>query len=283
LRKALQDLRRQEFMSDVDTDLFSELQPQPDNTRYQHFVRRVLVWDQEALRQAIALNDQYEAFISNNAYERGEYLDNSVKQAARTRLKARMSKLFKQARKYQALAPSTEGSALRSSLILEIKSLQEAEPTLSRVLQVATPLGIDAELRSALSTQMSYLLRGVHREFLAQQFYEMKHRDFSWWNGSQPVSYLAYDLASLEDLNTYLTLQRKNVAFLARDLAVPLLTFAASENIYAESQTFDWNEILSDLDAFDNKLPGNPIGSLETFIATDMDKASIDSCSATLR
>jgi len=194
-----------------------------------------------------------------------------------------MSKLFKQARRYQALAPSTEGSALRSSLILEIKSLQEAEPTLSRVLQIATPLGIDGELRSALSNQMSYLLRGVHREFLTQQFYEMKHRDFSWWNGSQPVSYLAYDLASLEDLNTYLTLQRKNVAFLARDLAVPLLTFAASENIYADSTTLDWNEILSDLDAFDNKLPGNPIASLETFIATDMDKVSIDSCSAGLR
>ena len=283
LRKALQDLRRQEFMSEVDTQEFSELLPPSDSTRYQHFVRRVLVWDQEALRQAIALNDQYEAFISNNAYERGEYLDNSVKQAARARVKTRMSKLFKQARKYQALAPATEGSALRSSLILEIKSLQEAEPTLSRVLQVATPLGIDGELRSALSNQMSYLLRGVHREFLTQQFYEMKHRDFSWWNGSQPVSYLAYDLASLEDLNTYLTLQRKNVAFLARDLAVPLLTFAASENIYADSTTLDWNEILSDLDAFDNKLPGNPIASLETFIATDMDKVSIDSCSAGLR
>jgi len=283
LRKALQDLRRQEFMSEVDTEEFGDLQPQSDSIRYQHFVRRVLVWDQEALRQAIALNDQYEAFISSNAYERGEYLDNSVKQAARARVKTRMSKLFRQARRYQALAPSTEGSALRSSLIMEIKSLQEAEPTLSRVLQIATPLGIDAELRSALSNQMSYLLRGVHREFLAQQFYEMKHRDFSWWNGSQPSSYLAYDLASLEDLNTYLTLQRKNVAFLARDLAVPLLTFAASENIYTETSTFDWNEILSDLDAFDNKLPGNPIASLETFIATDMDKVSVDSCSATLR
>ena len=280
LRKALQDLRRQEFMA-VDVDEFSGL-PQSAGTRYQHFVRRVLVWDQEALRQAIALHDQYEAFVSSNSYERGEYLDNSVKQAARARLKTRMSKLFRQARKYQALAPATEGSALRSSLIMEIKSLQEAQLTLSRVLQIATPLGIDGELRSALSTQVSYLLRGVHREFVAQQFYEMKHRDFAWWAGSQPVSYIAYDLASLEDLNAYLALQRKNIAFLARDLAVPLLTFAASENIYAQSGTFDWNEILTDLDAFDNKLPGNPIASLETFIATDMDKVSVDGCS-TLR
>src|SRR6185369_1393245 len=185
LRQALQDLRRQEFMSEVDTEEFRELPSPSDSTRYQLFVRRVLVWDQEALRQAIALNDQYEAFISNNAYERGEYLDNSVKQAARARLKTRMSKLFKQARRYQALAPSTEGSALRTSLITEIKNLQEAQAILSRALHVATPLGVDGELRSELSNQVSYLLRGIQREFAAQQFYEMKHRDFAWWAGSQ--------------------------------------------------------------------------------------------------
>src|SRR6185503_7265540 len=98
------------------------------------------------------------------------------------------------------------------------------------------------------------------------------------------VSFLAYDLSSVEDLTGYLALQRKNIAFLARDLAVPLLTFSASQNIYTQSNvSFDWNQILTDLDAFDNKLPGNPISSLESFIATDMDRVSIDSCSSTLK
>jgi type VI secretion system protein ImpL len=279
LKKALQDLRRQEFMLREPVDY--ELPFQSEQPRYQHLVRRVLVWDQDALREAIALYDQYEDFVATKSYERTEYLDNSVKQAARTRVKTRMSRLFRQARKYQALAPSTEGSALRSSLIAEIRNLQEAQPTLTRVLQVSTPLGIDGELRGALSTQVDYLLRGIYRDFVAQRFYVMKHSDFAWWNGSQPVSYLAYDLSSLEDLNGYLAIQRKNIAFLARDLAVPLLQFAAQQNIYAQGG-FDWNEILSDLDAFDNKLPGNPISSLETFIAIDMDKVSIDSCSSAL-
>jgi len=278
LRKALQDLRRQEFMS-ADVEDYGDLS-QGEQQRFQHFVRRVLVWDQEPLRHALALNDQYEEFVRTKSYQNAEYLDNSVKQAARARLKTRMSKLFRQARRYQALAPATEGSALRTSLITEIKNLQEAQAILSRALHVATPLGVDGELRSELSNQVSYLLRGIQREFAAQQFYEMKQRDFAWWNGSQPVSYVAYDLASLEDLNAYLALQRKNIAFLARDLAVPLMTFAAAENIYAQPGTFDWNEILTDLDAFDNKQPGNPIASLETFIATDMDKVSVDGCSA---
>jgi type VI secretion system protein ImpL len=276
LKKALQDLRRQQFMLKETADY--DLPFQSEQPRYQHLVRRVLVWDQDALREAIALYDQYEEFITTKSYERSEYLNNSVRQAAKTRVKTRMSRLFRQARKYQALAPSTEGSALRASLITEIRNLQEAQPALTRVLQVSTPLGIDGELRSVLSTQVDYLLRGIYRDFVTQRFYVMKHSDFAWWNGSQPMSYLAYDLSSLEDLNAYLAIQRKNIALLARDLAVPLLTFAAQHNIYAQS-SFDWNEILSDLDAFDNKQPGNPISSLETFIAIDMDKVSVDGCS----
>ena len=283
LRKALQDLRREEFMSrDAEDELSLALPPEP--IRYQHLVRRVLLWDQDALKQAIALYDQYENFVETKSYERAEYLNNSVKQAAKTRLKTRMSRLFRQARTYQAAAPVAEGSALRGSLITEIQSLQEAQPSLARALQISAGLGIDGELRGALSGQVTYLLRGIYREFAAQQFYSMKRTDFSWWNGSQPVSFLVYDLSSLEDLNGYLALQRKNIAFLARDLAVPLLTFSASQNIYTQSDvSFDWNEILTDLDAFDNKLPGNPISSLESFIITDMDRVSIDSCSSTLK
>jgi type VI secretion system protein ImpL len=283
LRKALQDLRREEFMQREPADYEAPVSLAPEQPRYQHYVRRVLVWDQDALRQAITLYDQYENFVATKTYERTEYLDNSVKQAARTRLKTKMSRLFLQARKYQTVAPATEGAALRASLITEIKNLQEAQPTLARVLQIAAELGIDGELRSALSGQVSYLLRGIYRDFQSQQFYAMKQANFSWWYGSQPVSFIAYDLASLEDLNGYLALQRKNIAFLARDLAVPLLTFSASQNIYTQSDvSFDWNQILSDLDAFDNKAPGNPISSLETFI-TDMDRVSVDSCSTTIK
>ena len=282
LRKALQDLRREEFMSrDAAEELSLALPPEP--IRYQHLVRRVLIWDQDALKQAIALHDQYENFVETKSYERTEYLNNSVRQAAKTRLKTRMSRLFRQARKYQAAAPVAEGSALRASLIAEIQSLQEAQPSLARALQISARLGIDSELRGALSVQVSYLLRGIYREFASQQFYSMKRTDFAWWNGSQPVSFLAYDLSSVEDLTGYLALQRKNIAFLARDLAVPLLTFSASQNIYTQSNvSFDWNEILTDLDAFENKLPGNPISSLESFIVADMDRVSIDSCSSTL-
>jgi type VI secretion system protein ImpL len=279
LKQALQDLRRQRFMT---RDAPDETGDQP---RYQHRVRSVLVWDQETLRQALAVNDQYESFIGTKSYEPSERLDTSVREAARARAKLKIRNLIVRARKYQALAPSAEGSALRASLITEVGYLQTAQPVLTRVLEVSARLGIDRELRAALSEQGTYLLRGIYREFMSQQFYVAKQGSFSWWDGRQPVSYHTYDLGSPEDLAAYLNFQRKNIAFLGRDLVVPVLTFFASQNIYVQrsDSQVDWDEILADLDAFDNKTPGNPIAALETFIRAEMDRVSIDSCAGSVR
>ena len=78
LKRALEDLRREELLSREPTDLAL---PSADQTRFQHLVRRVLIWDQEPLRQAITLHEQYENFVETKSYERREYLDNSVKEA----------------------------------------------------------------------------------------------------------------------------------------------------------------------------------------------------------
>jgi type VI secretion system protein ImpL len=279
LQQALQDLRRQRFMARGPED---GVVPRVDTPRYQHVMRRVLVWDQETLQQTLVLYEQYQNFVESKSYEPSEDLDNSVKQAARTRVKARMSRLISQARRYQSLAPAVQGSVLRASLTEEVRQLQETQDLLSQVLQISTRLGIDREIRGALSSQAAYLLRGIQREFVSQRFYVAKQPDFAWWDGRQPVSYLVYDLGSPEDLAIYLAMQRKGIAFLGRDLAVPVMTFFASQNIYVprDNGLVDWDEILTDLDAFDNKSPGNPIGALENFIRVDMDRTSIDSCNA---
>jgi type VI secretion system protein ImpL len=132
----------------------------------------------------------------------------------------------------------------------------------------------------ALGEQGTYLLRGIHREFVSSRFYSTRQGNFDWWDGSQPVSYRTYDLGSGEDLAGYLNVQRKNIAFLGRDLVVPIVTFFASQNIYLQrgDSQVEWDEILADLDAYENKTPGNPISALEIFIRTEMDRASVDSC-----
>lgn len=293
LRRALQDLERQRFMSDEAPDETDRYQRR-STPRYQHAVRSVLVWDQETLQRVIALNDEYETFVGTRSYDASQQLDNTVREAARARVKLKMQNLMLRARKYQPVPPSPDGSALKASLITEVQNLRTAEPTLTRTLEVLGRIGADHGLRAMLAEQGAYLLRSIQREFVAERFYVGKQSDcsvadqfatdFCWWDGTQPVSYIAYGLSSKEDLTAYLNIQRKNISFLGRELVVPVLAFLNSQNIYVpRDPQIDWNEILTDLDAFDNKTPGNPIAALETFIRSEMDRVSIESCSASPR
>ncbi|HYJ88766.1 MAG TPA: type VI secretion protein IcmF/TssM N-terminal domain-containing protein, partial [Pyrinomonadaceae bacterium] len=274
LKQALQDLRRQPFMK---RDVYSET-PRTE-PMYQHRVRRVLVWDQEALRRAISLYNQYETFIDTRSYERSEYLDDSVKQATRSRIKVRIRSILARSRTYQPM-PTGDGLVMRASLIAELRNLQNVQNDLSKVLEISARLGIDQDIRSALSEQANYMLRGIKREFVSQGFYLPRRDGFSWWDGKQAVSYRVYELGGAEELAAYLALQRKSIAFLSRDLAVPVLTFFGSQSISMEPEysRFDWQSILSDLDSFDQKTPGNPIGALETFITNDIDQISLETC-----
>lgn len=279
LRFALQDLRRQRFMAEDAPDASSRYQ-----RRYQHRVRNVLVWDQEVLSDVLALSEQYETFVSARSYEHSDQVENSVKAAARAQAKLKIRKLIMRARKYEALVPSNEGSALRASLITEIQSLQMAKPILTQVLEVSGRLGIDRELRAMLAEQGNSLLRNIQREFVSSRFYAARQGDFAWWQGIQPVSYHAFDLGSSEDLELYLNVQRKSIAYLGRDLVVPIEAFFASQGIPLQRGVqADWDGILADLDAYENKTPGNPISALETFIRTEMDRVSVDHCTGIAR
>jgi hypothetical protein len=280
LKQAIVDLKHQPFMT---RDLPEE------GVRYQHS-RGVLVWDQETLREVLKVNEEFEYFMSTKSYAPSEQLDKAARDTARARVRIKIRKLISRAQKAQPLTPSAEGLALKTALMTEMQYLQNAQPLLSRVLEISSRLGADDELRVMLREQGSYLLRGAQRLFDDGQFYVTRKNDlslggrvvtdFEWWDGTRPVSYRVYELNSKEDLAAYLNVQRKSIAFLARDFVVPVQTFFATQSIYLPRSRpqVDWDTILADLDAYDNKTPGNPIGALETFIRTDMDKVSLDSC-----
>jgi hypothetical protein len=286
LRQALQDLRRQRFMAPAGVN--DGIYGIEDRPRFQHRRRSVLVWDQESLRQAVAVYEQYQTFVATKSYDPWQRLDDSAKSAALNQVRSRITNILKGAQKYEPVPAVIEGSALRAGLVEEVRLLQEAQPLLSKALQITQQLGIDRQLRSALYAQGAHLLGDIHREFVAQRFYVSKRSDrldgrvapdFSWWDGGQPVSYLTYDLGGKEELSSYLNTQRKNIGFLGRDLYIPVSTFFAAERIQVEpGGQVDWLQILADLDAYDNKTPGNPIAALENFIRSDMDHVSIDSC-----
>ena len=274
LRKALEGLSRESFMGAAPGGAYSQRQI---------FLRRQLVWDADALRQALALCADYERFAGeHSAYSKN--LDETVRQAALLQLRAKVAALVARAQRYEPGAQTQGEGARRASLSSEVRGLEQAQEPLSQLLSASARLQIDVGLRPALSQQAAYLVGAVNREFQAGQFYSMTRSDFSWWDGTGPVSLPAFDADNPDALAAYLASERKRISYLARDLALPVFTFMnahgiPTQQLRADSRV-DWDEILTELDRYDNKQPGGSVSTLEDFIRTGMDKTSPEDCDA---
>lgn len=269
LRKALEDLSREKFMGATPGRAYSSRQV---------FLRRQLVWDSDALQQALALCADYERFEGEyNAYSKR--LDGAVKQAALTQLQAKVAALVSRAQRYESGAQVPGESARRATLAAEVRGLQQAQEPLSQLLAAVTRLQLEVGLKAALTNQTSYLVGAINREFQDGNFYSTAREDFSWWDGRGPVAPRAFGVDNPDALAAYLASERKRITYLARDLALPVFSFMTAHDIPAKQlraeSRVDWDEILTDLDQYDNKQPGNSISTLEDFIRVQMDKASV--------
>jgi hypothetical protein len=277
LHRALEGLSHEAFMA-----AGSPLR----GTNTRAFTRRQLIWDAELLRRATALCADYERFTSERtAYSKN--LDDSVREAAFAQLKTNVTLLVARAQRYESVTSTPGEPAMRTSLNAEVKSFVQAQEQIAQLLDATSRVDLNVGLRTAVSNQASYLIGAINREFQAGQFYTMAHRDFSWWEGSKPVSYPTFAADGPDDLDAYLASQRKRIAYLGRELASPIFAFLSAHNIPAEQiradSRLDWDEILGQLEQYDNKQPGNSVAILEDFIRVKMDKTDVDDCDELIR
>lgn len=277
LRKSLEGLHRQKFMS---RDGYTVERPE------YKFGRR-LIWDKERLRQAIALYQDYTKFIENRGYNNSQDLDASVQRAALRQLRIKISRLIQEAKIYQSAQPMVGESIFQARVVAEVRNFDDTKDLLAQLVEICDRLNIKNELRAALVEQAAYLIRAIGREFMRQNFYTPRQGDFSWWEGMKPLSLSAFDVNNPEELMAYLSVQRKRILFLGHELALPIFTFMSTQNVSYQvlqaDSPVDWDEILTELDRYENKVPGNSVTALENFIRYEMDRVDIEDCSAMVR
>lgn len=270
LRKALEDLSRESFMGASPGRAYSSRQM---------YLRRQLVWDADALRQALALCSDYERFEGDRGSAYSRRLDDAVRRAALTQLQSKVASLVANAQRYEPGVQMPGESARRATLAAEVRGLQQAQEPLSQLLAAVSRLQLDVGLKAALTNEAAYLVGSINGEFQAGNFYSMARSDFNWWDGRGPVASRAFGADNPDALAVYLASERKHISFLARDLALPVFTFMNAHGIPTQplrtDARVDWDEILNELDRYDNKQPGNSVSTLEEFIRTGMDRASV--------
>jgi type VI secretion system protein ImpL len=281
LKRALNDLSKEKFMS-RDSEKPTGTQPEAE-PEYSHQARTVLIWDTAPLQQAIDLYRDYANFVRNKTYDRLETLDYRVKQVALNDLRKKIAVLVAQAPRRQLSQRIPGESSQRASLRAEIKSFDEAQGLLAKLLDICRRLGIDVGLRSVVSNQTVSLMRAIDEEFYAAGFYAMTRADFSWWTSDVVFhSYTAFGASNPDELEVYLAVQRESIAELGRQYAAPVLNFMYSQNISIRRSGVDWKGILEQLDKYEAKKPGTTVAVLENFIRTEMDKVNLDNCPAIL-
>jgi type VI secretion system protein ImpL len=158
----------------------------------------------------------------------------------------------------------------QAALQAELANLDQSVDKLKQISGALTELHATAEascLDRSLVRQANALLISINQQ-LPALYGHSATADTE--NKGLPVSLWLYGVSSTDDLQAYLATQRQQIETLSTEAAplIQLLRIAGGHSDVLNR----WRNISLDVEALQAKKAGNPIQTLETFIAVDLDK-----------
>lgn len=244
-----------------------------------------LIWDVRLLKEASKLYAPFADFRSEALKNIPREMARQVEAVAIRQLEANLSDLIAQA---QMVVPTPEGfglSRLEAGLGPEIRTLQEAAPDLGRVVDIFNEAGLGHESWALLTlvTEQAYrLLEMIDQLLESEQPYAIKNGNFAWWNGAAAPFLGAFEVRDTKELAARVTLQRERMKYFADTYAKPLVTLLINRprqrTQRQEGLLAKWQGILTELEAYDNKKPGNSVATLETFVLQETEQVNAQNC-----
>jgi type VI secretion system protein ImpL len=168
-----------------------------------------------------------------------------------------------------AVANPNQGDK-QASLQTELQNLSQSVDQLKRIGDSLATLHATSEescLTKSLARQAGSLLVRINQQLPALYGHAAP---VDQADTGLPVSLWLYGVSSSDDLQAYLAGERQQIETLSAE-AAPLVQLMHSEGAHSDVLT-RWRNISQDVEALQAKKAGNPIQTLETFIATDLDK-----------
>jgi type VI secretion system protein ImpL len=243
----------------------------------------VLTWNAAMLQQAQGLVTPYQEFLDKGLALFPRQLQGQVTGVATVNLEANMIDSVAQAQQFPPQGDLNVPSALDWAVSTQVKNFEANSPALSTLLTTFSNLRFArgyGDLAGAVETQQAEMLWQIDQLLEMQNLYLPQDQEFEDWNGKPTLAFVAFNVESTDELTDYLTSQRTIVSNLATSYASPLLTTAIRTSSRVSPLTTKWRTILADLNAYTNKMAGNPVLSLETFIGKTMAEVALPSCSS---
>lgn len=271
----LQNFLKQPFMTK--DDIVQKIRPVPPG--------KLLVWDSVMLTNAEKLIDAYTGFVENTLIEIDGQFRSILRFVATNSLREKVLNVIAKAQTFHDAPPQMMSYGAKERLNSQVQNVRLVTPQFRKILSVFNTRDIsfkETGLPELLIGQTYDMLRRIDKMLDRQDLFSVRNNNFDWWEGAVNVGFKAFSVDDQEGLENYLTAQVQRVSYFAKELAKPLMDFLRLTNLEDTPSDIPllhrWERMLTQLDYYAQKKPGNSVAAVEEYVIKSMNLISMNNC-----
>ena len=243
---------------------------------------KMLLWDAAQLRKLSALIDKYYAFAESMPEDIREKFHDMYKVIAQKCFTPTVASLLGHSEVFEDMPLGDSRKVLEEAYQRQSLSLRNSSAILLKTVKLLQEFQKDGEdpvgLAKLLASYYSTLLEKIDAIFNIETPYATGNAIFDNWNGNKSPNFLNY--SNKEQVREYLATQFERVRFLAKELVAPIVDLLSAlqttEHLANKQLISKWKSIISNVDDYEAKKPGNSIAALEEFITNGLSKVKTE-------
>ncbi|MDR1561123.1 MAG: hypothetical protein LBS23_02080 [Holosporaceae bacterium] len=245
---------------------------------------KMLIWDLKRLKELSELIDKYYEFSTTMPPDmRAQFFD-MYKTIARKCFYPTLRSMLGNAQIFDDMPLGHSRDLLEDAYKRQASNIRNASFAIPKIAKIIDEMQEednqkDFGFSSMLIPHYLSLLEKIDALFNLETPYSSGSAVFDNWSGDKNPKFLNFE--DQEGLKQYLTAQFARIKFLAKELASPIVDLLSMPHIFDKIKNPQiiekWKSIISSVDDYEAKKPGNSIAALESFLSDNLSKVSIDS------
>lgn len=246
---------------------------------------KLLFWDAASLSRAVTVVASFDDFASKKLTTYPTALQEIFKEVGRNGVRKKVANYVALAQSYEGEPSTMTSFGARELLAKQVTNIATATPLFAKILSVFDGGGAViamANLRELLINQNYNVLEKINNLLAIDNLYSANQEELRWWKGDALVGFKLFNVSDGNDMNAYLTAQRMSIIYLANEMAKPTLGMLAQPFLKGVPMDMPlvtkWTRIVSVLEDYEKKVPGNSLQVLEQFLKEDLNSINVENC-----
>ncbi|MDR0677103.1 MAG: hypothetical protein LBF57_00250 [Holosporaceae bacterium] len=245
---------------------------------------KMLIWDIRRLKELSDLIDKYYEFTTTMPPDiRAQNFD-MYKTIARKCFVPIVNAMLGNAQIFDDMPVGHSRNLLEDAYKRQANNIKSVSFALPKVIKFLDEVQAEDNIddfgfSSTIISHYLSLLEKIDVLFNLEVPYSAGSAVFENWHGDKTPRFL--DIEDPGELKQYLSAQFARIRFLAKELATPIVDLLSipsfAEKIKDHGIINKWKEIISSVDDYEMKKPGNSIAALESFLSETLSKVSLGS------